>query len=256
MCNPHTAPAEASTPDPDRAGPDAPSCRPEWLVHYLALFILFLLKHTRAGRLHRSFGLSPSWVHDRPDLRAGSAQALAASVRGPFGNAIAWMCLRRGIGPGHKDWPELSRAIVAFGGSLKGFRPGMPAWGLQWWDNPEILPWATGEIRPTPAADAMASLLSRHATAEAPPPALKIVPVEPQPAEAPAPKRPALARTATGPPTGPPAGRTRKSITLNQRSRNMAGPAILIRAAATPRLRLHTRGHPAFSRLPVRCVAA
>ena len=50
-----------------------------------------------------------------------------ASVRGPFGNSIRWRCLRHGIGPGHKDWPELSRAIVAFGGSLEGFRPGAPA---------------------------------------------------------------------------------------------------------------------------------
>ena len=82
----------------------------------------------------------PSWWHDRPDLPLGSAQALAASVRGAFGNAIAWMCRRRGIGPGHQDWPELSRAIVAFGGNVKGFRPGLPACGLQWWENPEIIP--------------------------------------------------------------------------------------------------------------------
>ena len=81
-----------------------------------------------------------AWWQDRPDLPAGSAQAEAASVRGPFGNAIAWMCRRHGIGPGHPDWPELSRAIVAFGGSLEGSAPASRPRGLQWWENPGIVP--------------------------------------------------------------------------------------------------------------------
>ena len=125
MRDPLTAPAEAYAPDADRAGPDAPAHPPEWLVRCLALLIFFLLEHLHAVRLRRSRRL-PSWWQDRPDLPAGSAQAEAASIRGPFGNAIAWMCRRRGIGPGHTDWPELSRAIVAFGGSVKGFRAGAP----------------------------------------------------------------------------------------------------------------------------------
>ena len=46
-----------------------------------------------------------------------------SALRGEF--AIAWMGLGHGIGPGHRDWPEQSRAM-AFGGSQKGFRPGLP----------------------------------------------------------------------------------------------------------------------------------
>ena len=144
---------------------------------------------------------------ERPDLPFGSTQALAASVRGAFGNAIAWMCLRRGIGPGHQDWPELSRAIVAFGGSVQGFRPGLPACGLQWWENPEIIPGMTGMPTATPAATAMASLLSRQAVTDTPPERHVVPPAAAEPAVSPAPCRPRFARVAAGPPTGPPRGR-------------------------------------------------
>src|ERR1700733_11662559 len=130
MCNPTTPPAKAYAPDADRAGPEGPTCRPDWLLHCLALLILFMLRRLLALRSPGSHR-RPSWWQDRPDLPAGSAQEEAAAVRGPFGNAIAWMCRRHGIGPGHKDWPELSRAIVAFGGSVKGARAGVPASGLQ-----------------------------------------------------------------------------------------------------------------------------
>jgi hypothetical protein len=46
-----------------------------------------------------------------------------------------------GVGPGHPDWPELSCAIVAFGGSVQGFRAGAPPCGLQWWEIPDIVSW-------------------------------------------------------------------------------------------------------------------
>ena len=138
MCSQTTPPAEAYAPDADRAGPDAFAHPPEWLVHILAMLILFLLQHTQAMRLRR-FRRTHAWWRDRPDLPAGSAQGHAASVRGPFGRSIAWMCRRHGIGPGHKDWPELSRAIVAFGGSLQGFCAGAPPSGLYWWENPGVV---------------------------------------------------------------------------------------------------------------------
>ena len=133
----NTSPAEAYAPDADRAGPTGEL--PQWLVHFLAMLIHFLLKNMLAMGLRRS-RRRQAWWQDRPDLPAGSAQAEAASVRGQFGNAIAWMCLRHGIGPGHRDWPELSRAIVAFGGSLEGFRAGAPPRGLHWWENPGVVP--------------------------------------------------------------------------------------------------------------------
>ena len=205
MRNPLTSPAEAYAPDADRAGPTGEL--PEWLVHFLAMLIHFLLKNMLAMGLRRS-RRQQAWWQDRPDLPAGSAQAEAASVRGQFGNSIAWMCLRHGIGPGHRDWPELSRAIVAFGGSLEGFRAGAPPRGLHWWENPNIMPGMAGETPAAPAATAMALLLSRQSAAAAAPPApTNIVRSEAEPARPPALRRQALARNATGPPTGPPATR-------------------------------------------------
>jgi hypothetical protein len=139
MRDPLTVPAEAYVPDANRAGPGAPAQPPEWLARWIALLIFFLLEPFNTVRLLRS-GRLQSWWQERADLPAGSAQAEAASIRGHFGNAIAWMCYRRGIGPGHKDWPELSRAIVAFGGNVAGFRAGFPAGGLHWWENPTVVP--------------------------------------------------------------------------------------------------------------------
>jgi hypothetical protein len=206
MSDPLITPADACAPDADRAGPDASARLPQWVVHLLALVIRFILERTLAGRSGCS--RLPSWWHDRPDLPPGSAQAEAAAVRGTFGTAIAWMCQRRGIGPGHPDWPELSRAIVAFGGSLKEFRFGGPAWGLQWWEHPGIIPGTAGEPKAAPAAEAMALLLSRHAAAApwAAPEHLApthIVRAAVAPALPLALRRHVFARTATGPPTGP-----------------------------------------------------
>jgi hypothetical protein len=236
MCDPLTAAANACSPDADRAGPDAPPPLPEWVVRLVTLVIRFILECSHAARSRRS--RLPSWWHERPDLPPCSAQALAASIRGEFGNAIAWMCRRRGIGPGHPDWPQLSRAIVTFGGSLKGARPGLPACGLQWWENPDIMPGMIGETPATPAAMAMASLLSRQAVAIAPPPAPNVVRAAPEPAPLPAIRRRVFARTATGPPIGPPTGPPAtwgyQPLTPDERGQPMAGPAVLIRADRKP----------------------
>ena len=135
----NTAPAEAYSPDANWVGTDASPRLPEQLVHLFALLIRFLCEHWLAIG-HARTGMLPAWWDARPALPPGSIQALAASVRGAFGNQIAWTCRRRGIGPGHPDWPELSRTIVAFGGSVRGFRPGLPPCGLQWWENPPPAP--------------------------------------------------------------------------------------------------------------------
>ncbi len=161
MRDPLTTPADACTPDANRASTDVPAPLPEWVIHLLALVVHCMLRCMFAGRSLRS--RLPSWRHARPDLPPGSAQEEAALIRGSFGIAIAWMCRRRGIGPGHPDWPYLSRTIVAFGGSVKRFRPGLPACGLQWWDNPYVTPGTIVEPPATPAADAMAVLESRLA---------------------------------------------------------------------------------------------
>jgi hypothetical protein len=206
MSAPLTAPAEAYAPDADRARPDAPAHSAEWLARWLALLICFLLEPLNAFRLLRS-GRLASWWQDRPDLPAGSAQAEAASVRGSFGRSIRWMCLRHGIGPGHRDWPELSRAIVAFGGSLEGFRAGAPPCGLQWWENPGVVPGMVPGFG-APAA-ATASLLVRQTAANALPPPPYAIPAEAAHARLPASwlaasGRQVFARAGPGPPTGPP----------------------------------------------------
>ncbi len=144
----------------------------------------------------------------RLDLPPGSAQDEAATIRGPFGRSIAWMCRRRGIGPGHPDWPELSRAIVAFGGSVKGARAGLPALGLLWWENPNVTPGCIGETRATPAATAIEALLARLAAADAPP-VPHVAPNEAAHARLPtswlcASAWHVFARAGPGPPTGPP----------------------------------------------------
>ena len=206
MCNLLTPPAEAFLPDADRGGQGGPVHSLERLVRCIALLILFLHDPLKAVRLLRS-GRLWSWHQDRPDLPPGSAQAEAASIRGQFGTAIAWMCRRHGVGPGHPEWPELSRAIVAFGGSLAGFRAGAPACGLQWWENPNIVP-GTGVGFSAPAA-ASASLLPLQAVANAAAPAPNAVQGAVAHARLPASwvsaaGRHVFARAGPGPPTGPP----------------------------------------------------
>ena len=206
MCTPTAALAVAYAPDASRAAPRAPGQPPEWLVHWLALLIFFLLDPLHATRLLRSGRLRQPWWHDRPDLPLASAQAEAASVRGAFGNSIRWMCLRHGIGPGHPDWPGLSRAIVAFGGSLEGFRAGAPPCGLQWWENPGVvLGMATGFSAPSAATVALPRL---QASANALPPAPAAVPAAAQHALLPtswlSERRPtgSWRLNSTGPPSG------------------------------------------------------
>jgi hypothetical protein len=233
------APTQAFAPYADRAAPDASAHPPEWLVHWLTVLFLFLTKPMNAVRLLRS-GRRPSWRYQaRPDLPAGSAQEHFASVRGHFGNSIRWRCLRYGIGPGHKDWPELSRAIVAFGGSLEGFRPGLPPCGLFWWENPGVIPGmgadGTGFGAPK-APTATDALLQREAAANALPPALHDMQADAVHAVLPASWLPAslrqiFARAGPGPSTGPPDCPGLPSLScLTQRGRSMASPAVLIRA--------------------------
>ena len=205
MATPPPVPPDAASPDPDRAGPDAPNRLPEWLVHLIALIIYSILKRLLAAR---GIPMVPSWLTARPDLPPGSIQALAAAIRGPFGNAIARMCRQRGIGPGHPEWLDLSRAIVAFGGNLRGFRAGAAPLPLAWFENDAIVPGMGGVTTAAPTATAL--LLARQALANPPPPAAEAAADRDAHAVSPAPRRQIVARHTTGPPiragTGPPAG--------------------------------------------------
>ena len=232
-------PPDAYLPDANRTAREARDQSPERLARYLALLILFLLEPWNAVRLVRSGRLAsflyPAWWHDRPDLPAGSAQAYFASVRGAFGNSIRWMCLRHGIGPGHKDWPELSRAIVAFGASLDGFRAGAPPCGLLWWENPGVIPGIVLDPGFGAFAPATASPLLQD-VADSAPPAPRVMHAEATHARLPASWLPAsvrqiFARAGPGPSTGPPGCPVMPTpIMSDERGRSMASPAVVIRA--------------------------
>jgi len=225
---------ETYAPYADRVAPDARGRSPEGRLRWLALLIFFLMEPLSAFRMLRS-GRLTSWLHDRLDLPAGSAQDEAASIRGSFGTAIAWMCLRHGVGPGHADWPELSHAIVAFGGSLARFRAGRPALGLQWWENPNILPGVVPGFG-VPAA-ATAALPQLQAVAEIPPATPNAMPTEAAHAQLPASwlfasTQHVFARAGPGPSTGPPSWPGLPTSMMSYaRGRSMASPAVLIRAA-------------------------
>jgi hypothetical protein len=251
-----TAPAQDYPPYADRAGPDTPASSPEWLARWLALLIFFLQEPLNAVRVLCA-GRLPSWrFQDRPDLPPGSAQAEAASVRGAFGNSIRWMCLRHGIGPGHNDWPELSRAIVAFGGSLQGFRAGAPPRGLQWWENPGVVPGMTL----TPGFGAFAATLPPPQPAvDAAPPVPAAVQAEAAHSRLPASwfaasVRQVFARAGPGSATGPPGCPVLPTAVMSDaRGRSMAGPAVLIPANRKSRARPGT-AHAFRSFEPLTCL--
>jgi hypothetical protein len=193
MSAPRSALAESFARDANRDDLDAPEITPAWIAHILVLIMYALLQlhHRRVlayrRRRARWMELRAGWLqtmaHGRPDLPAGSAQAEAAALRGPFGHAIACLCRRYGIGPGHVDWPELSRAIVTFGGSLKGFRPGNPPSGPLAWESPVFLPGSVPYFGTQPLTP-IAALLQREADANARPLALDVLQAEAMQAEA------------------------------------------------------------------------
>jgi hypothetical protein len=158
------------------------------------------------------------------------------------------MCIRHGIGPGHKDWPELSRAIVAFGGHLKGFRAGAPPRGLHWWENPGVIPGMRDHSLDEPSA-ATVALLKLQADANGLPPGSTEVQAVAVHAPLPAAwlaasRQHVFARAGPHPSTGPPHGPgLSPPIMSDRRGRSMASPAALIRAGCAARCRPGT-AHP------------
>jgi hypothetical protein len=239
MRDPLTTPVEAYAPATDRAGPDASAPSPEWLVRWLALLIFFLTEPLSALRVLCSGRLPLLWRDDRPDLPAGSAQSEARvdprlvrhrdrlDVPPPRYRARA-----SGVA-------ELSRAIMAFGGSLAGYRFDAPPCGLQWWENPNIVPGMGAGFSAPAAATASLTQLQDAASAPTPPPnAMQAeasharLPASWLPASwLPATARHVFARAGPGPPPGPPGlPETANTIASDARGRSMASLAILIRA--------------------------
>src|SRR5580658_8059247 len=244
MSNRTPLPSQAYAPDGNRASQKGIPRSAESLLHWIAFLMFFLHRPLKAFRLVCSGRAGPARRHARPDLPAGSAQAYFASVRGAFGTSIRWMCIRHGIGPGHKDWPEVSLAIVAYGGSLDGLRAGALPKGLEWWENPGLIPGVV--LVPGFSAFAPAAVLTveQRVVADAAAAAPTVVQAEAArsvQAEAAQVRLPAswlaasrqhvFARAGPGLSTGPPFGPgLHKSNMSDARGRSMASPAVLIRA--------------------------
>ncbi|HUN41037.1 MAG TPA: hypothetical protein VMU81_12160, partial [Acetobacteraceae bacterium] len=131
ISNALTSPAYAYSPDADRVGLDA-SAR---LLHRLPLLyalvrflvlVAFLVREYWLAIRQYCAGKRPSSGYCRSGLPPGSAEQPAASIRGAFGNAIAWTSSRRGIAPRHKGWPDLSPAIVTFNCAFESVPPSRP----------------------------------------------------------------------------------------------------------------------------------
>jgi hypothetical protein len=159
MCNPLSPQADAFSPVADRAATAASSRLPAWLVRLTALVIRFILECRLAAHARRH-GLPAQRIR-RPDRPSGSVQPCAASIGGEFSDAIARACLRHGIASRHPGRPALSCAIAAFGGWLRGLRLRLPADGLRWHEDPDIVPGMIGQDRTRPAADTTSLLLLR-----------------------------------------------------------------------------------------------
>ena len=237
MSNRPPRPSQVYAPYADRASPKGTPRSADSLLHWLAFLIFFLHRPLKAFCLLRSGRAGPAWWHDRPDLPAGSAQAYFASVRGNFGTSIRWMCIRHGIGPGHKDWPEVSRAIVAYGGSLDGFWAGAPPKGLKWWEIPGVIPGAILVPGFSAFAPAATRLVEQRVAADTAAPAANVVQAVATHARLPASwlaasRQHVFARAGPGLSTGPPnCPVLPTSIMSYARGQSMACPAVLIRAA-------------------------
>ena len=190
--DPLTALADTYSPDADRVGLDASGPLPEWLVHALVTLIVFIRQHVLIRRPRHNWSL-PGWYVGRPGPLPASTPELAAMIRGAWGHEIAHVCRYDGIGPGHPDWPELSRAILAFGGSLRGVdgrkhpRPWWHALGFA----PSLARADTAAAALPPEAEPVSAPSAPAATAEAAGSGHAVLP---------APRRPVFARAATGPP--------------------------------------------------------
>ena len=151
-----------------------PQTSPEWLVHCLALLILFLLEPSarRSACALRPAGVmvaGPAGPAGGLGAGRGRVDPRRVRYRDRAGCAAA-TASGRGIRTG-RSCPAPSWRLAA---AWHGFRAGAPACGLQWWENPNVVPGMIPGFG-APAA-ATASLLQLQAAANAPPPAPHAMP--------------------------------------------------------------------------------
>jgi hypothetical protein len=193
MGDPNSAPAEASSPDPDRDDADSPDLMPKWLAYLIALVIVFLLEQFLAARQHRA-RRSAARSMSRPALPRDSAAAPAATIRSQPDHMTARTCRGRGVA---LDGSELSRMRAELLEKLRQSDVD-PAVLSQL----EALGIEPSPIGPDTAATPVPSPLCGANIRRAP---RRFAHAAPQHAVSPAPRGQNFARLGTGPPTGPPA---------------------------------------------------
>jgi hypothetical protein len=196
MGDQHTAPAEAYSPDPDRADPDSPDLMPEWLAYLIALVILFLIEQFQALRQRHPRRLASRPV-GRPALPKDSAQPPATASRSQSENATARTRRSRDAAP---ECPDLSHARTALLEKLRhsDIDPAVLS-------QLEALGIVPSPIGPNTAASPTVPVLSPHGAANIRRTARRRAPGGAQHAVSLAPPRREFTHASTGPPTGPPA---------------------------------------------------
>jgi hypothetical protein len=192
MGNPNTAPAEAYSPDPDRADPDSPDLMPEWLAYLIALVIVFLLEQFQAMRQHHARRLASKPVA-RPAPPRDSAAAPTAAIRSQPDHATARTRRGRDAAP---EYPDLAHTRAALLEKLR--QSDVDPAVLSQLEALGIVPAVIG--LDTPAAPVLSPLCMTNIRRAA----RRFAPARAQHRVSPTPWR-QIARPGTGPPTGPPA---------------------------------------------------
>ena len=174
-----------------------------------------------------------------PRRRPRPRRFAARSVTQSAGCACA-TASGRGMRTGRSSPAPLWRLAAASRGSA----PAPRRCGLQWWENPGVVPGiVTGFSAPSAAATALRKL---QAQADVPPPAPHAKQAEATHARlpgswVPASWRQVFARAGPGPSTGPPGCAGLPTAVMSDgRGQSMAGPAVLIRADRKSRARSGT----------------
>ena len=122
MCAQRPAPADAYAPDADRDGPDASKAPPEWIVHLLALIILFVLRQWVALRSRRA----PRRPAHKPEQPIQPAEAKPASEprnRDELEQFVTHMVRHFGRKMRAQGESELLPATATTGDSAEGASP-------------------------------------------------------------------------------------------------------------------------------------
>jgi hypothetical protein len=196
MGNPNTAPAEAYSPDPDRAGPDSPDLIPEWLAYLIALVIVFLLEQFQAMRQHH-LRRPASRPVARPALPRDSAQSPAAATRSQPDHVTTRTRRGHNAAPECRDLSDVRTALLE-----KLRQSDVDPSVLSQLEALGIVPSPIGsDTTATPNAPVLAPLCVANIRRTA----RRFAPASPRHAVSTAPRRQMFARPGTGPPTGPPA---------------------------------------------------